>query len=60
MRLQRIRIDTDFHRKNTDSPQEIVACLFTSSSFLKKVPVKLKHKTNKTVIKHTVDNEKVV
>ena len=28
MHGRRIRIDTDFHRKNTDSPQEIVACLY--------------------------------
>ena len=27
MHRRRIRIDTDFHRKNTDSSQEIVACL---------------------------------
>ena len=27
MHRRMIRIDTDFHRKNTDSPQEIVACL---------------------------------
>ena len=38
MHRRRIRIDTDFHRKNTDSPQEIVACLRYGSKFASTLP----------------------
>ena len=34
MHRRRIRIDTDFHRKNTDSPQEIVAVCRHSSLYI--------------------------